>query len=659
MSISAAFEQFRQTRTISSVGGENVSANTTVIAEPGRFAVNGTLSGSISAAGLASRQVINDIFFGGEPVQSIVVRYNMDVGDVRGDFTNVVEDQFESINEQFQSVRRVAEISGLDIPSTSPNTILDTIRDDLGAFEPEVLPLQITYPFLGARGEESVDFGFEVDIPTIPLPVVSEDALNELPDIPFTVTFDTTSVIQGAFGAGRRSITFDIPPSAFVDTVNVTNLNLPCVDLHAELDEQISNLNSEVRGARGEVTSSLDNIRDIRDNLLSEAGVGSLSSVGSARLGRISTDRISELQNRLDGADIPSPNISNLESELNDIRDQVQELSPDCRNEFETDIGNIENVLTQLETRFSELDELSDRLDSRLSGDRVINCDVQFEGIASSLDNIEDIVGTAPSPRDFETANPAALLDRVRDLQDEITSEVPSDSPCRDRFLSRADSIQGDLQSVLGRIEAPDGIDAPELGCSDVSLSIRNGVSGLEQNITDFSNRSRSERIQQRKSNLLGDSQELIDQIEEQVSDDNPCKSQLLSRVRSGRETLNRLQTRRPELVPCSQQFPNLESQIDSLEDQVIGVGVGLTEGEIQGILENAESISEQIDELPGGNPCRGRLSGRVESALDNLQRQQRSARVRVLIPEDEREQARQQVEQLRGRLENITGRLN
>lgn len=652
MSISSTFNQYRQSRAISGVGGENIDASTTVIAEPGRFEVDGTLRGSVSAAGLAGRSVLNDVIFGGADVQSVAIRYNADVGRVRSEFNNVLEGQFDSIRDRFDSISRAADVLGIDIPST-PNNVLDDIRNDLANFPTDTVPLTISYPPIGEVGGESpVEFGFSRDIPTITIPVIDSGALDRLPDIPFAVTFDTTSPLQGAFGEGRREITFEIPASAFIETEEIDAGNIPCVELNPDIDEQISNIDSELRSARGEITSDLDNIRSVRDDLLSEAGTGSLSNIGSARLGDITGDRLQEFRNRLNQNEPPSLNINSLSSQVQDLRNRIQDLSPNCRSEFSSDIDSLESLLNTIESRLGEVQSIRDRIDSTLSGDRVINCEVRFDSISSSLDNLESIVGTAPSIGDFETTDPQALLDRVRDLESDITSEIPSDSPCRDRFLSRANSIQGDLRGVLSERSG--------LGCSDVPRSVRNAVSGIEQNVNDFTGLDMSSRREDRFNNLLQETEELEQEVQDRVQDDNPCKQQLLSRIRSGRERLNRAETRRPELIPCGEQFSGIENQVDSLEDQVVGIGAALSEGEIEGIVSNAESIFNQIENnIPSDNPCRGRLAGRVESAITQLQRQERSARVRTIIPEERRQEARQQVEELRGRLEQITAQLS
>lgn len=656
---------YRETQTVDGIWGSGADARVTVEASPGDINITGRLDGEISlgigagiVSGFAGLTGID-----GRLGDTVGIRYGVDTNEFVPEAGGALRDSFRQVRDQVPDFRALRQVSGLPSAglATSANDVINSIEREVTNIPGDQVQLRAVGPGVGTVGSTPVGFGAGVEFPAPAIPVPQgSDLLNRLPSIPLTVTIYPIDAIQNVF-AGSETLTFRIPPNEFINTVNVSDLS--CGEIAPSIEDAVSQLQSRANQLRGEVNNSLDNLQDARNELTSAAGVGSLRSIGDRQLAGIGQSTVNNVEDRIRQVPIPDRELSSLRSNLEDVRGRIEDLTPNCQREFGSRLDDIQNRLDSIQSNISELEDIRGRIEGIVGRVGTIDCEEAFSQIDDSLSDLEDEVGFSPSIDQFNLNQVDSLLDDVQVQQNTIRGRIPSGSPCRDRFLSRADSIQGDLQRLESRlegrdVEGPELPEIPELGCGDVALSIRNGVNGLEDSVSNFANRDRSSRTQSTRNRLVQTANDLEQQIQDVVSDDNPCKSQLLSRVRSSRERLQGIQLRRPELVPCSQQFPNLERQIDQLEDQVIGVGAALTQGEIDDILENAESVSNQIqNNVPQDNPCRGRLSGRVQSSLDQLERQTRSARVRTVIPEEQRQRARQQARELRDRLESVVSR--
>lgn len=661
---------YRETQTVDNIFGEGADARVTVEASPGDISVTGRLDGEIS---LGVQQGIGIGVLGG--IQNVTgfqfeglgdtvgIRYGIDTSQFVPEAGGALRENFNQVRDQvpdFGALRQIAGLPGAGL-ATSANDVITSIERNINNISGDQVPLRAVGPGIGIVGSTPQGFGESVEFPAPAVPVAEDsDLLNRLPPIPLTVTIYPVDAIQNVV-SGSETLVFRIPPDEIINTINVSDL--ACGEIAPNMEEAISELRSRTNQLRGEVNNSLDTLQDARSELTSAAGVGSLRGIGDRQLAGIRQSTVDDVRDRLQQVQIPDRDLSNIRSNLENLRDRIEDLTPDCQGEFGSILDEIENRLESIQSNISELENINNRIEDIIGRVGTIDCGEAFSQIEDSISEIEDNVGFSPSINQFNLNEVESLLGDIQVQQNTIRGRIPSGSPCRDRFMSRLDSLQGDLQRLESRlegreIEVPEAPEIPELGCGDVSRSIRNGVNGLEDSVSNFSNRDRSRRTQSTRNRLIQTANDLEEQIQNTVNDQNPCKSQLLSRVRSSRQRIQGIQLRRPDLVPCSEQFPNLENQIDSLEDQIIGVAGALTQGEIDDILENAESISNQIqNNVPANNRCRGRLSGRVQSALDQLERQTRSARVRIAIPEEQRQQARQQARQLRDRLERVVGR--
>lgn len=507
------------------------------------------------------------------------------------------------------------------------------------------------------RFTQTIDLGETVPIETTFGPVTFtplivpdvegvQDFLDSIRTPTLRIDMETPGFIESLL-TDFPGVSITIPPEAFIDVRSLDTFS--CAELNPNIEEQISSARSQIQEARGEVTSGLDTLESIESRLLSATGASSLGGITGSRIQRLSDTTIEDIRQDLQQVTEPDINIGSIRNNLESLQNEVDDLVPRCQSDFGSELDTLLGRLDSLDTDLDEFSNLLNEIEGVIGTVGTVNCEEAFSSINNSIEEIEDTLGTSPSPGDFSSSQLDNLSSELDSVTSTLRNETASGSTCRERFSSRIESLRGDIQNLREGVR---------FDCSDVSLSIRNGVNGLEQNVENFVDKPRERRRQSRKNDLIENSNQLEEEVRQNVADQNPCKNQLLSRIQAQRERLQRTEARPPEFVSCSEQFPDIERQVDTLEDQVLGIGGGLTAGELEDIIQNADSITNQIrNRIPGGNPCRGRLSGRVDSALESLERQSRSARVRITIPEEQAERARQQVEDFREELQAILER--
>lgn len=297
----------------------------------------------------------------------------------------------------------------------------------------------------------------------------------------------------------------------------------------------------------------------------------------------------------------------------------------------------------------------------------------QGEGPCDLISEFDKTVEELRNTVETAVKNVESAESRLDRIENRVTSEVSvtdirslTAQDVADAIRNRGETAKSNLQDVksrLARVEIPP-IDINNLKSrtEDLRSQVNELVEKCFPNVSDVLDRVKEKlrQLESRLPNVRSKFQSLRDALRniEGVQADLPSRDDRPSLPRPDlpdREEVRERITTRPEFVPCSEKYPDIQQQVDLFEEQVVGIRSGISEGEIESLGENANSLKEQIeDEIPEGDPCRERLTNRTQSALDSIERSIRSPRIRVTAPAERVEEFQQEVNDLRSQFESI-----
>lgn len=456
------------------------------------------------------------------------------------------------------------------------------------------------------------------------------------------------------------SVTVEIPPSAFIEEVNIQPDQLSCSDRFPDIQSNIDRLRQRVRNVT-QLEDDLSRLEDVRGEVVSESGRDRLQDISTEDLSGLGQNRLSGLRRRVREAEsdpVPgSDNLSDLRRLASRTRSQIQGLGVQgatCQAQFLSDLQPLADQIQTLEDLSNQIEDLKDSLlDSipRPTDIELLPCsDRTFNGVsgASIQSRIDDIRDTS-----FGDLDVSGIRDLLGDL-DRVESDIQSipdniGGGCAEQFQSEVEDVRSRLQERLSDLQ-----EETTLGCGDVPRRIRNAVAGAEEEARSFVSARMVSRTPNRSNRVMTTIQNARSQVQDGVSDDNPCKSQLLGRLSSAQGQLRQAQPEE-ESFPCEQRFSGLDRRITEYENDVLDIQppVGVTQFEI--FTNRANSIIDDIeDEIPTDDRCRDRFISRVEGALDRVGDVGARTRVVTELTDEQIEARRERIDELRGRLEEI-----
>jgi len=157
--------------------------------------------------------------------------------------------------------------------------------------------------------------------------------------------------------------------------------------------------------------------------------------------------------------------------------------------------------------------------------------------------------------RDREGVSISAVRNRIETKQ----SNGQIENRCVDELMSQLDEIESNLRSFTTGQNI-------SLGCEDIPSGINTQLDGLRTRINNVSNINNL-NVRQRRNELT----DLINRIETNVPEENPCRSKKLEETRKVRARLENLASAKGQL-PCSSRFSNVDEDISELESRVEGL---------------------------------------------------------------------------------------
>lgn len=510
-----------------------------------------------------------------------------------------------------------------------------------------------------------------VTFPTVKIPSFDsvsgadpQDVYNNLPTKPtVTVTVDSSNAVSRVL-TSAISGEFRIPYDALVEEVSPSTNS--CGSLYSEIQQQVNDVTDaaetgggNVRSAIETVNNNYEEVRDAAEVRIEDASIQDLAGLGSNRI-RTLRDRIRnvELENNIN---LPGRGEVSLESAISELQEQKDQVESDvgiprCKNRFKSNLDDQISSLRQLQDGLDRARDRRQELQRILLGSGELPCQQRFPGVDSEVSGLEDRASNL-SPDSISMGDVRDLISRKEEIQQRVRNDV--DEPgCADEFRSRLDSAESSIRRVQSILEGedPNIPDVPTggLGCSDIPQDIRTEVSGFENQVSDFTGSSSSQLSPDRKQSLVSDGENILSTIDSRVSDNNPCKSQLRSRVERELSSVRQVDGVNIR-QPCFEKYPELEERIDNYEVRIVRMSRP-TEAEVGQVADDAEELISDIEEIASEDDrCVRRFSERVRSGLNRVESGGFFAGVTSNVEESEQEQeTRSRIQNLNERLEGI-----
>lgn len=364
-------------------------------------------------------------------------------------------------------------------------------------------------------------------------------------------------------------------------------------------------------------------------------------------------------------------NVCDYENDVpRELRNEIAQFKEDARDQDETSKAEVlrdlvdegEDTLSDVEYNLGQGDpcyyETRERVESeldRLDGllDRILKECVRSRDIDQDIrGGLEQIKGEA------EDANKENwTVDRVEDsiedangLLEDFRDSTDRDNPCYRQ-------IEEEIQNAISDLE-----NEVELSCADVDSGLERKVSSYESKIDRLANTVRSdirERLDSKGSSL-------IEEIEKEVENNNPCKQDLISKVESARSELLRRNSVDTGDQPCREQYSSLDEDISELERDVAGIPrasvtqggtvnfAGSSYGSVNQIFSEIESISNRMVSEIDNTGCLREFTSRLNALGNNAEQLMLGVRVDQEAVDEIRSRRQDIVSKVRERSQEI-----
>lgn len=346
--------------------------------------------------------------------------------------------------------------------------------------------------------------------------------------------------------------------------------------------------------------------------------------------------------------------LNQLRESVNQISEQIDDNVPtgtDCRSEFieEVEALDLEVGGLSIEGRrmgdvpcaekFPELNQTAADLFERASELRSNNLSRLREKAREpervlpniTLEDLKD--STLEDVRVIEQAQDE-FVDQVNErvTVSAFDGDTPAANECKQFFFEANGDVSNALRIVrdgLDSLETISGGGGTDLGCGDISETLKTDADNYVEDAREFLDRSIQQRTESRKNTLTDNGEQLIQRIDSEVSSENPCRSQIKSRVRT-RATEVRDTRTRPALG-CEDVPQRI---LNRVETYVTDVDMFMNRAVRQrnrdqrdALVQEGQEVLDVVEQnISPDNECRQQERSRVRSSL----RAVRNARVQA-----------------------------
>lgn len=581
-----------------------ITLDVSVLGSPGEVRVSGDVSGKMPISGRRAFAQLQ-----GEDIDS-----NISIRFIPGENNQeTLREYADTIERRFNFVRGNSNVIESAIPSLPSPPSPDIVTD------PTSVDGNIWYGLFGQKlgGESPVEFAQEANFTPMKVPVTQDytiDGLN-LPSIPITVRV-TVKEAFNKFAAENISqvnypeVTLDVPPEAFVEPVQVGSEQ--CLDEFPNIDDSISDARQEVDLAERNLGDAEDIITSASQTMRDEVGVSDIfsideSDISISDLSGLSRSDVRRMLSRVSGTKEDLDDVRDANNLVNQVSNQISSISDSqCVTVFQSELAPIQSTIDDLVTGMRFLSDRREKLISIFESLGLVKCSDEYSGIDSNISSLEQKVRNIEEISSTEEIT--SLTSTLESLRSTVDNQVTQDSPCLDEFNSRLDNIKSTIES-LGK----------SIGCSDVPRRIRNRVSGYESEVQEFTERTKSRISPERHDELVNEAGTILNIINSEVDDENPCKGSLRSRVRSARSRLNSFWEGVEGQLRCSQQFSQINAAIQDLRNRVATTNPVTDPQRASSLAEEAQRLSNRVSQNVDNERCRRRFRQSISSTVDNL----------------------------------------
>lgn len=595
-----------------------------------------------------------------------------------------------SINAgETKTINSVVNFQPIVIPVPDDVSLVDRFEDRLGGRVPNIsftftMPHDTTLTTI--QETYSIDVPLEAFIEERELDVGCSEMYSDIMDKIENVRGNTNSKLEGArqartdlrdyaneilsgagggIGGGQivdqvRNISASDLTSVNTSRLQEIRSNIESIDTREDVlstyRSSIDDLRSQVRDTMSPNCVSelnpMDKLNQIEEDILQRLGIISreISDLKSSLLDALSNIESIDCSEAFDTIE---NKVQDLESKVgvgqyspsidfpirSGIRDEVEDEISTVENQIENNITPSSFCYDELKSRVDEARSQFELLRERGPTDVNLSCTDVDDNLRSTIEEFEE------EARNFITSkqgNKLDLLETGRAIRERIDREVSDENPCKQELLNRIRGLVSNLQGT-------------ERGCGDISNDIRSEASSFTGAIRQFVSKDQLARLPEKKENLLTESEDVIERIETEVSDKNPCKSELLSRVREQRSKLRRTPVRPESAVPCERRFEDLGSSLESFENQILSLSPPINPEQVQSIAEEGQSLISQIEEnIPEDSDCRVEMSERVRQYINRAENLVTQVRVETQEETEGTQRRQELIDQLLGSIDTI-----
>lgn len=460
----------------------------------------------------------------------------------------------------------------------------------------------------------------------------------------------------------QETYSVDVPLTAFVEEREIT---LNCSQLYSDTINQIETL-------RANAQSKLNGVQDARRRLESfgnELITNARSNVGGGslvdRLGNLSptdlansnTSRLQKIRSNVEGIDTREQAVSDIREQVEDLRSEVRNNMEDrCVSELNAmdKLDQIDSsILGSLENISSEVAELKSNILDALRNIESIDCGDVYSSLDEEINQLESTIGvgviTGSLGANLTADRFESLNEQVNEAERKLNERVDVGSPCNAEFGSRIN----DLRSELRRVSNEFG-DRIELSCADIP-NLRSDVDSFEGAVQNFTSKDQLARLPEDRDRLIEEASDVISRIRQQASDDNPCKQQLISRVNRALSQVRRAGVRPRTAIPCEQRFESVGQAVEEFENQILSLSPPVSPDQMQSVASQGNQLVEDIEEnVPADSDCRVELSERTRQLVERAESLTAQVRIDTEQATESQERREELVDQLLGSIETV-----
>jgi hypothetical protein len=541
---------------------------------------------------------------------------------------------------------------GAEVEGPSPGFPLDL------RVEPTGEPLSFE-----AGGETTV--GFERRV--LEIPTNATNILDRIPEsIPVEMTITPAGFINNLLGS-EKTLQFGVPISYFV---TIREVEYGCQDEYPSVFDLADELRDEISTIRDDFETKLEEAREKARNLSSQDRTvqdivqGNVNIRNPVEIWQDANDRINEIPSRVRDIADEARNLveeaesardiaDNLESRVDDLRDRLSQAGclSDLRDRFQQALDRFRNFI---EPNIPELRNLADflsnitpnNIEARVEG--LTDCAREFTDIQSGVEDVQSSIQSLEEG--VGTADVGGLEDRLQTLQARAREEV-GDNECSQLFQERASDLESQLRDMdvgeRARDTARDTIDRGRDAIEELSDDLLGRADSFNAAVDEIAATPFIERDRGRVQDLISEGESIIRDLE--ASDPRaPNRSQAMAKVRTNISQLRRLPVASEQSIQCGDQYPQIESRLDSLDEMTQNVTRDIGQGVLQDLESVERNAAEAIATLDSGR-CKRQFERRLRSTNRTIDTTLSPIRITSDIVNESRQRRQDLIDELLG----------